>query len=117
MGARSLHQSSDNEEHSLQVQSMTSVYANASQTLIWLGETSGLAMSSLELVCQLVNGWDERKLAHIWTVDENTFKEEFHKLTGAFDRSECSKGFRNLFDLSWFTRKWVIQEVALSQSA
>jgi hypothetical protein len=108
---------SDNEERSLQVQSMTSVYTNARQTLIWLGETSGRAMFSLELVCQLVNGWDEKKPAHFWTVDENTFKEESHKPTGAFDHSEFSKGFKNLFDLGWFTRKWVIQEVALSPSA
>ncbi|KAK1948741.1 hypothetical protein LY78DRAFT_535188, partial [Colletotrichum sublineola] len=82
-----------------QIQAMAETYRQAYRTIVWLGmmpESSATHLckahslkypeAAMEALCHIVKHWDP------------------------------SKSVRELFRASWFSRKWVIQEVTLSPS-
>jgi hypothetical protein len=110
-------------ERSQQVQVMSAIYKSAGATLIWLGkETEEIVTPALNLVCQLVNAWDESSPAKYYIRDPFG-TENIRKPTGSLHISPrtsiaaVSKLFlplKTLFSVSWFYRRWIIQEIAFS---
>lgn len=62
------------EERNQQVLVMSSIYSRASRTLVWLGEDAqdSTVRQALEIVCQLVNQWNESRPAQYRTIYENS---------------------------------------------
>ncbi|USP74571.1 hypothetical protein yc1106_01845 [Curvularia clavata] len=111
---------SDKREQSEQVQDMSSVYAQAKDTIIWLGsDERNNACEAFKAVCRLVNSWDAAEHATYQIWNENTKTYDHQKPSGRFSESDRSASFDLgvLYGSTWFERRWVIQEAALSNSA
>lgn len=117
----------DMPERSAQVRIMGDIYATASKTVIWLGEEDDgvtRAMEWLKHLCKVLetfdcpggstNSWEdlESKIYQMdFTVAQSVFQEAFGDTESHF------RAYRDIWILlrrPWFTRKWVIQEVAKS---
>jgi hypothetical protein len=112
---------SDTEERKQQVSIMDRIYSEASRTLIWLGRSHGDETAhGLNLLCQLVNTWNENQQAHFSLFDPKTNETHIYRPAQEIDVRTLQQKFRDLngvFGFDWFERRWVIQEVVLSQSA
>lgn len=109
----------DNDERSQQVSIMHSVYSNALRTLVWLGIAYTDTTKALELICEVVNAWDETHPAEFSVFDPETEIIQWHKPTEPFSESipGLTYTLSCVFGREWFRRRWVIQEVVLAQSA
>jgi hypothetical protein len=99
----------DLEEKSLQVRFMGEVFSNAEHVRVWLGPSShdsSLAVSFMKTLSSI--------LPEIETGDLERVRYYYTKYPEA-----CPEwiALAQLLSRSWFTRTWVIQEVALSTSA
>jgi hypothetical protein len=114
-----------------QIQTMTEIYSRGYRTIVWLGMTSeGSATASMALVCHLVKSWDPSQPARYFVTDPVTRSVEAKEPDRNSTAVRLDSHFRSprnpwatdldplkrLFKTSWFRRKWVIQEVALSRS-
>ncbi|KAI1384118.1 HET-domain-containing protein [Hypoxylon trugodes] len=111
---------SDDDERGRQVRRMNDIYSRASRVLIWLGEErensdQGIAVAS-----------DIAQACHQYTsaggsLKTVSFNGEFaRKLFGRFrNRSEFPRlaAFAKIIQRLWFTRVWVVQELALATQA
>ena len=122
-------------ERSHQVSFMQSVYRSAERTLIWLGEDDGTVETALTLAVRIV-----RKMTHLDQLTQPDVSDDEQSAVA----QEISDSLRNMNSPSilvsqapdlpksedhawkalarflsrpWFTRVWVIQEVAMSQQA
>lgn len=100
---------------------MSLIYKNASRTIVWFGETElGNAKSSFGLICEIVNAWSGKNGAFFCKMgsrraatnqlsnsDYRIFLEEY---------GDSWHAVIELFRLSWWTQKWVIQDVTSSRS-
>ncbi|RYP46356.1 hypothetical protein DL768_007419 [Monosporascus sp. mg162] len=115
----------DKTELSRQVQRMSSIFENASRVVIWLGnDQERVASKAFSGVCDVVNAWRERA-GHTDLVSPATFSLG----TGAMDDQTASErdvlsakslawhSILALYEQSWFSRTWVVQEAALAQDA
>ncbi|KAK4956672.1 hypothetical protein LTR10_006199 [Elasticomyces elasticus] len=91
---------SELEEKSLQVKLMKVIYSNASNVCIWLGEHENDSQRAFTFIKQEV--CNLRHFERI-TDDENT-KDDWKALAAVMDRD-------------WFSRRWVVQELALARRA
>ncbi|KAF2491461.1 hypothetical protein BU16DRAFT_594392 [Lophium mytilinum] len=108
---------SDKREQSEQVQAMSSVYTQAKDTIIWLGhDEHNDAHEAFKAVCRLVNSWDATEHATYQTWNDNTKTYDHQKPSGRFSKSAWHK-IGAMYGCTWFQRRWVIQEAALSKSA
>lgn len=110
----------DKREQSEQVKAMSSVYAQAKDTIIWLGnDERNTACEAFKAVCRIVNSWDAAEHATYQTWNENTKTYDHEKPSGRFSESDKSACFdlAAMYGETWFERRWVIQEAALSKSA
>ncbi len=89
----------DNGERNVQVALMDGVYSGASEVCVWLGdagENSGLALSFISRVVNL-DDFDrlvaDPRTPHEWAALSDLMKRE------------------------WFSRRWVVQEIALAKAA
>ncbi|KAI0433461.1 heterokaryon incompatibility protein-domain-containing protein [Xylaria sp. FL1042] len=107
----------DMNERSQQVQVMADIYRLSRITFIWLGNETHELRNSFSSIKGARSSFP---LAHPTTVNckDKNFRETYH-----FDIFQVAKHFRYLFDwnpicsmlrLPWFGRKWVVQEVAMS---
>ncbi|OCK98442.1 HET-domain-containing protein [Cenococcum geophilum 1.58] len=90
----------DFEEKSSQVRMMTEIYQEASSVCVWIGEEendSGLAMDFIQLVQQCIERSDDLLL------------------DGRYSRQWCA--LSALLRRPWFSRRWIIQEIALAKQA
>ncbi|OBS22686.1 hypothetical protein FPOA_09018 [Fusarium poae] len=109
----------DVHERSLQVAMMGSIYRQSVRTLVWLGE---MPSPSVHLAWQLI--------ADIYTVFEKenpsakslsdipirTYNDESHVAIGLPPLCDSQWiRLKDLVELRWFSRIWVVQEVVLSQ--
>ncbi|RYP14534.1 hypothetical protein DL765_006310 [Monosporascus sp. GIB2] len=115
----------DNTELSHQVQRMSSIFENASRVVIWLGnDEDGVAFKAFSGVCDVVNAWRERA-GHTDLISPATFSPgtEATDDQTASERDLLSANtlawyrILELYKQSWFSRTWVIQEVALARDA
>ena len=89
----------DNSERNVQVALMDGVYGGASEVCVWLGdadENSGLALSFISRVV-ILDDFDrlvaDSRTPHEWAALSELMKRE------------------------WFSRRWVVQEIALAKAA
>ncbi|OTB05114.1 hypothetical protein M426DRAFT_261167 [Hypoxylon sp. CI-4A] len=110
----------DNDERGRQVRRMKDIYSKASRVLIWLGEErddsdSGISIASdIAQVCH-------RYISEGGSLETMSFNEELaQKFFGRFrDKSEFGRlsAFAKVIERLWFTRVWVVQELALATQA
>lgn len=88
----------DHEEKSLQVQQMKSIFQLATAVVIWLGEESDDSNLAMDLI------------ADIHKVGADNFKT-------SLEDARSWESLRKFYRRSWFSRVWVIQEIAVSHSS
>lgn len=94
-----IDQSNDN-ERSQQVQMMSRIYTRADQVSIWLGEDT-----------------DESKLAIDFINKEIMHLNNFDRLCSDKLYSDKWRALMGLMQREWFSRRWVVQEIALASKA
>lgn len=85
----------DEDEKSKQIPLMSTIYGRAYQVLVWLGN-EGSGSAAMDYLHQL------------WT------RMPQHGLTEIEEKEEAKRNLSTLTKLSWFTRRWVIQEVVMN---
>jgi hypothetical protein len=105
-------------ERSAQVQIMGSIYSQAIRTLIWLGPDSDSCSMAWRLIDQIYNVFQGENPCAKFVADISfrMYSEQNPAASGlpGWDH-ELWRHLRKLFELPWFTRTWIIQEVALSR--
>ncbi|KAI0458461.1 HET domain-containing protein [Xylaria acuta] len=107
----------DLSERSNQVQLMNSIYSQAIRTLIWLGTDFDACSAAWGLIDQIYSVFqrENQRAEFVTDIPLRIYTDRNHAASGlpGWD-DEPWKHLRRLFELPWFTRIWVIQEVALS---
>jgi hypothetical protein len=102
----------DIEERSIQVRLMNEVYSKAQQVLICLGESTLDSNQAMDFVIPLRNATEDVSRA---AEDPSLVPHELIFSKGGFDDSSSSWiALSNLLNRRWFTRIWVVQEVAVA---
>ncbi|KAI0383435.1 HET-domain-containing protein [Hypomontagnella monticulosa] len=110
----------DNEERGRQVGRMRDIYPRAEQVLIWLGEEREESDKGMAVALDIAD------TCHQYTSEGHSleaisFHHEFaQRLFGKFrDSSEFERlmAFAKIIERPWFTRVWVVQELALATEA
>ncbi|KAI0543566.1 HET domain-containing protein [Xylaria curta] len=108
----------DLSERSKQVQIMNLVYSQAIRTVIWLGPDGDACSPAWHLIDQIYDifrrGNPDAKF--VADIPFRMYSDQHHASLGLpkWD-DELWVNLRRLFELPWFTRTWIIQEVALSR--
>lgn len=89
----------NHEERNHQVQMMARIYSGATQACIWLGEDTDDSTTAIEFINEIM------KLENIDTISAK--KENASKW----------QSLLLLMQRPWFSRRWVVQEIALAKSA
>ncbi|KAI0103385.1 HET domain-containing protein [Nemania sp. FL0031] len=105
-------------ERSNQVQIMNLIYARAIRTLIWLGADGDACSGAWQLVDQIYGIFrtENPDAKFIADIPFRIYSDQYHEssMLPKWDH-KLWWDLRRLFKLPWFTRTWIIQEVALSQ--
>jgi hypothetical protein len=96
-------------EKSNQIAMMTNIYRDAHQVHVWLGEEGDDSSRAMQFVDKLVNLEDED---HIAGLGNNLY----HPST-APSMAEDIRALLNLLKREWFSRRWVVQEIAMAKHA
>ena len=91
----------DTQEKNVQVPRMNQVYGNASNVCIWLGEADSSSKVALEFVRSKI-------LSDLWNFD---------KFCESAEMAHQWASLTSLMRRPWFSRRWVVQEIALARSA
>lgn len=122
----------DNEEKSWQVMQMLTIYRAASQVIVWLGPSTGdsdLAMERLIILGEKIqlSGELEEHDAYksIMSINNETmmikctsvFRGNFELVYNEVEQAKewVIPGVNNLLHRSWWTRVWVLQELAAAR--
>lgn len=89
----------DQKERSSQVPLMENVYSNADKVLVWLGKSTESTDRAFQFMDEIVNAPD---LDHL--VKQKTTGPSWIAL-------------EKLMRMPWFTRRWIVQEIALAKDA
>ncbi|KAI1414920.1 HET-domain-containing protein [Hypoxylon sp. FL1857] len=110
----------DNEERGRQVRRMKDIYSKASQVLIWLGKEEDDSNIGLAVASDIAHACHQY-ISNGGSLQTISFNEEStQKLFGKFrDSSEFPRlsAFAKIVRRLWFTRVWVVQELALATQA
>jgi hypothetical protein len=105
----------DAEEKGQQVQLMRDIYRKAERTIVWLGEGSRFTPLGFNLIPRLPNAHrlridreDDRPLHYLSAADRDSYDLPSHL-------SQDWLGLVCIFDLPYFKRIWIVQEVAASR--
>ncbi|KAF2636732.1 hypothetical protein P280DRAFT_552890 [Massarina eburnea CBS 473.64] len=90
----------DNAEKSQQVPRVSEIYGEAKSVCVWLGE-----------------GDDDSRMAFKFIRDEVTNLEDFDKLCESPDAAPKWNAMFNLMKRPWFSRRWIVQEIALARES
>ncbi|PQE17887.1 Heterokaryon incompatibility protein [Rutstroemia sp. NJR-2017a BBW] len=107
----------DNAERSKQVALMGTIYKQAIRTIVWLGDDSDSNSSAWTLVDKIYDIFRERypKAQTVADIPFAVYSESKFQLSGLPKWDDTKwQHFKHLLGIPWFTRVWVIQEVALS---
>ena len=97
----------DDEEKSWQVALMKRIYEQAQQVVVFLGEETDASKAGLALAMRM------------WGVYQSSSNKAALDLSTEFDlrnEQEGLTGLSDIFSRRWFSRKWIIQEVACCAS-
>ncbi|KAH6842018.1 HET domain-containing protein [Alternaria alternata] len=104
-------------ERSSQVQLMSNIYSRAIRTLVWLGpsfDTSSQAWQLLDTIYEIFRSQHPMSTSPE-DIPLQIYNESFHLQIGLPEWSHIDwNSLRRLFELQWFSRIWVVQEVVLS---
>jgi hypothetical protein len=112
---------SNDEEKGHQVNMMGNVYDRAFRVLVWLGEASNHAGEKAVHLIHKINKYIDSRIVEdelainplVALVNVPRLKERDQLFQNDFE----SEALRTFFDCPWFSRVWVLQEVALASSA
>jgi hypothetical protein len=105
-------------ERSEQVQLMGSIYSKAIRTLVWLGPEFGACSAAWLLIDQIYDVFKRENPSAKFLADIpfRIYSDQNHAASGLPEwNHDVWRHLRNVFELPWFTRTWVVQEVALSR--
>ncbi|KAI1138198.1 HET-domain-containing protein [Hypoxylon sp. FL0543] len=110
----------DNEERGRQVHRMKDIYSKASQVLIWLGEEgddSDVGIATASTIAHACHQYTS-KGGSLQTISFNdkTVQELFGKFRKSSEFPQLA-AFAKIVQRLWFTRVWVVQELALATQA
>jgi hypothetical protein len=104
----------DNDEKSGQIRLMGEIYARAQQVVISLGEPTLESNEAMDFVCRLKVAILHTAATHVGQ-DRLSFDDIM--MAGGFEYSSTSwDALGKLLTRPWFTRVWVVQEVAVGQN-
>ena len=89
-----------NDEKNHQIPMMPSIYGNAKQVCVWLGDSSKDSNQAIDFI--------ETIMKDIWKIDQ---------LCGDQDQAENWAALLKLIMRPWFSRRWIVQEIALATDA
>ncbi|KAI0809688.1 heterokaryon incompatibility protein-domain-containing protein [Xylaria sp. FL0064] len=95
---------SDDAEKSNQVRLMRTVYAKASNVIVWLGPGSKNTASTFNLFRQFSDTRTKEDRDHLWA-----------NMTSSRDWRHISLEFERILSHEWWTRAWIIQEVVVAR--
>ena len=95
----------DDPEKSAQISLMTKIYGMAKEVCVWLGEASDDSDIAIKFVNKLVNLDDEN---HVAGLDRRPFDP---------DQAKELEALIKLLKRGWFSRRWVVQEIAMARRA
>ncbi|RYP26982.1 hypothetical protein DL767_007845 [Monosporascus sp. MG133] len=102
------------DEKSIQVAMMRDIYSKADKVAVWLGEAAEETPAAWKLMHQIFE--ISRNTAHEdW--DKPISAEEWERLGLPHGASSEWAALEAIFWRQWFTRVWIIQEIALARSA
>ncbi|EGU72350.1 hypothetical protein FOPG_18832 [Fusarium oxysporum f. sp. conglutinans race 2 54008] len=107
---------SDDDEKGQQVQLMSRIYKTANRVLVWLGKhDTSTPNAAFSLICEVVNYFSKSAQASFTSSGNITTAP----VPNALPEVDSPRWLflQHLFDLNWFWRVWVIQEIALSATA
>lgn len=90
----------DKEERSYQVSMMSLVYTRALQVCVWLGEDDDNSRKAFKFI--------REEISHL---------KEFDQLCNDQKNAHKWRAFLGLMQREWFSRRWVVQEIALAPKA
>lgn len=105
-------------ERSQQIQLMNSIYSQATQTLIWLGTDYSVCSMAWPLIDQIYNilQIETQDAKFVSEIPFRMYSDQQHTASGLPEWDDNRwQHLRGLFELPWFTRTWIIQEVTLSR--
>ncbi|KAI1076156.1 HET-domain-containing protein [Whalleya microplaca] len=110
----------DKEERGRQVRRMKDIYSKASQVLIWLGEEQDESNKGIEVASDIAQAC-RHFTSQGGSLENLTFNDEAaQKFFGKFQSSSefpRLSAFAKIINRLWFTRVWVVQELALAAHA
>jgi ankyrin repeat protein len=112
----------DIQERGHQVKHMASIYKNAKQVVVWLGRPNLDASSTFRHMRQLEELATEHAY-HEWRVSDQRWQELWSTTKPMIDVEytdwlfQKRRGLQSIFNEPWFTRVWIIQEIANARSA
>ncbi|KAI9927161.1 hypothetical protein MW887_003544 [Aspergillus wentii] len=86
----------DDDEKTVQIQLMRQVFRNASRVLVWLGDRQD-GEEAVKLLCKKTKG-DDKSVESM----------------AAFEIEKQGMRIQQLFEMPWFSRRWIIQEIVLN---
>ena len=114
----------DPAERSQQVQLMGKIYQQATETIVWLGDVfrPGPTVPEFEAICKVVKSWDKSLTPSYESRNARGRLRRYEPSLPETSRWSSQRPFdpkyvAELFRCPWFSRRWVIQEVALARSA
>lgn len=103
----------DTEERSRQVQMMSDIYTNARSTFVWLGQDHGSTERAIKSI-RAIDDWRQIKHSKTGHINCGVFCQA--QVTDAFPMDVDWQAIATYFSAQWFSRFWIIQEVALSRN-
>jgi hypothetical protein len=104
------------EERNSQVKLMKAVYQQAESVTVWLGEESPQTNAAMDLIPQLVHA-EERAKEHSGDTDISYAARQHNPNKLGLPKESAYVHFVALLLNEWFTRVWIIQEVAMAKQA
>lgn len=108
-------------ERSEQVNKMASIYGSARLVILWLGEEAHESTLAVQTLRDVGEGLDVHNVGASWkniSIKRGSLAEKLEN--NAEDRAQMATSFvaiGRLLERPWFTRLWVIQEMALAAEA
>ncbi|KAK5661140.1 hypothetical protein OQA88_11030 [Cercophora sp. LCS_1] len=107
----------DEEERNLQVKRMGLIYSLAQRVVVWLGpegDDSAHALAALQILASQVELTIDNSLCATPGASEPDWYHPFHTLPHRIFDGKTWSAIESLFRRAWFSRVWVLQEVALA---
>lgn len=107
----------DNDEKSLQVPLMGTIFSQATRVAVWLGQSDPQqVVETMQFLAFIANACRQYDLEHGLEPDVFRRDRQLKVALEKFTPSVCN-ALEALFNRPWFTRVWCVQEICLAQDA